>query len=115
MMSGLLLLLTVGFLIAAGSFYYTALEQARPWFPPEFRDAYRVRSALDMLIWERSFPAEARRKYLLSMGLGAAAMLCAAILLYLQDQVIAAAGFACLFAYGIGYVLMRSAKYKGRL
>src|SRR5262249_15356089 len=39
MMSGLLLLLTVGFLIAAGSFYYTALEQARPWFPPEFRDA----------------------------------------------------------------------------
>lgn len=114
-MSGLLLLLTVAFLIAAGNFYWTALEQVRPWFPPEFRDEYRVRIALDILIWERSFPAGARRKYLLSTGFGVAAMLCAAILLYLHGQVIGSAGFACVFAYGVGYLLMRWAKYKDRL
>src|SRR6266480_3572735 len=112
--SQLLLFLTVAFFIAAGNSYYTALEQVKPWFPPEFRGS-SMGVALDVLIWDRSFPAQARRSYLLSMGLGAAAMLCSAALLYLEGQVVCAVGFACLFAYGIGYVLRRAMQYKDRL
>ena|SRR5215471_10608365 len=114
-MSILLLLLTFAFLIAAASFYFSAFDQAAPWFPPEFRNDSRVRIALDVLIWERSFPAEARRKYLLSIGLAAVAMLCAAILLQLQDQFVAAVCFACLFVLGVGCALVRWVKYKDRL
>ena len=114
-MSGLLLILTFAFLIAAASFYSSAFDQATPWFPPEFRDASRVRVALDVLIWDRSFPVEARRKYLLSLGLAAVAMLCAAIFLQLQDQFVGAVCFACLFVLGVGCVLVRWVKYKDRL
>jgi hypothetical protein len=113
-MSRLLLFLTFAFLIAAGNFYYTAIEQVRPWFPPDFRDT-SMSVALDVLIWDRSFPVEARRNYLLSMGLGAVAMLCAAVLLYLEGQFGCAVGFVCLFVYGVGYVLMRSTQYQDRL
>lgn len=114
-MSGLLLLLTFALLIAAAGLYSAAFEQVTPWFPPEFRDPYRVRVALDVLIWERSFPVEARRKYLLSIGLAAVAMLCAAIFLQLQDQFVGAVCFACLFALGVGCALVRWVKYKDRL
>jgi len=100
---------------ASAGFYYAALEQVRPFFPPEFKDPYRVRVALDFLIWERSFPAEARRKYLLSTGLAAAAFLCAALVLYLDGQVIAAAFFGCLFLATAGYGFITWAKYNNRL
>ncbi|TMK01834.1 MAG: hypothetical protein E6G74_09320 [Alphaproteobacteria bacterium] len=114
-MSGLLFLLMLILAGAAAGFYYAALEQVRPFFPPEFRDPYRVRVALDFLIWERSFPAEPRRKYLLSTVLGAAAILCAALLLYLEGQFVAALYFASLFLATIGYAFVTWMKYKDRL
>jgi hypothetical protein len=115
MIRGPLLLLAVACLIAAGAFYFAALERVRPWFPPEFREADRVNVALDYLIWDRSFPAEARRKYLLSTVFGAAFFFCVTCLLYLEDQLVGAVGFACLFMGAIAYVFMRFRKYRDRL
>jgi hypothetical protein len=114
-MSGLLLLFTLALLITAGGFYYRALEQVRPWFPPNLKDELTARFALDAFIWERSFPADARRKYLVSVGFAAIAFLCPAIALYLQSQFFFAGCFVCLSLLQAGYGLMRWAKYKDRL
>src|SRR5215813_2288285 len=85
-MTGLLFLLAFPLFGAAAYFHHAALDQARPWLPIQFRDNERY--VVDRLIWERSFPAEARRNYLLSMVFGAAFLLCLGIFAYLQDIVV---------------------------
>lgn len=115
MITVLLLFLTFAFLIVGGSFYYKVFLQISPDIPPNLRNPYTVHFALDALIWERSFPSEARRKHLLSMAFSAIAALCAGILLSLQGQFVTGVCFACLFALGAGRGLMRWRKYKDRL
>jgi hypothetical protein len=114
-MSGLLILLALVLGGAAACFYHAAFDQVRPWFPPQFRDGYRANFALDGLIWERSFPAEARRNYLLSMGFTAAFCLCLAMAAYLAGVLVFAVYAVCLGFYTAGYVLVRWVKYRDRL
>ena len=112
--SQLLLVLTFVFGFVAVNLYSAAVDQVTPWFPPQFRGS-SMGVALDKLIWERSFPAQARRNYLLSTGLAAVAMLCAGTLLYLEGQFVAALWFGALFVSGIGYAFRRALQYKDRL
>jgi hypothetical protein len=56
-MSGLLILVAFALGAAAVGFYAAALDEARPWFPPRFRNGYAPNFVVDGLIWERSFPA----------------------------------------------------------
>jgi hypothetical protein len=114
-MSGLLILLAFAFGGAAACFYHAALDQVRPWFPPQFRNSYRANFALDGLIWERSFPAEARRNYLLSMEFTAAFCLCLAMVAYLERVFIFAIYALGLSLYTAGYVIVRWVKYQERL
>ena len=114
-MGGLLILVALLLFGGAAYFYFAALDQARPWLPIQFRDNQSERFALDRLIWERSFPAEARRNYLLSMGFAAALFLCMAMFAYLVGILVFAVYASCLFLYGAGYALVRWRKYRDRL
>jgi hypothetical protein len=60
------LILFAGALAALGAAGYcmiVALSEARPHFPPEFRDDLSSRYALAALIWNRCVPVNARRKF----------------------------------------------------
>jgi hypothetical protein len=114
-MSGLLILVAFPLFGAAAYFYCAALDQARPWLPIQFRDNLSERFVVDRLIWERSFPAEARRNYLLSMVFGAAFLLCLGIFAYLQGIVVFAVYAAGLFLCSVAQALMRWRKYRDRL
>jgi hypothetical protein len=114
-MSGLAAVGAGIFLIIAGAFYGTALARARPLFPSKLQDEQTARFALDALIWEHSFPADLRRKYLWAVGFSALAFLCLALAAYSEGYAIAAILFGCLFLGALWHGLARWTKHRDRL
>lgn len=110
-MNAMLLLLALTFLVVAGN----ALQQIRPDLPPPFQDEDSARSALDTYIWERRFPAESRRKYLLSVAFSAMAFICIAIGAYNADHHLFASVSGLLVIVAVGYGLLRWWQYRDRL
>jgi len=110
-MSALVAAIATVLLIAAGALYYTALEQIRPRFPPNLRDAHTARFALNALIWDRLIPDHLRRKYLLSLAFGDLAILSIAIATFLEGLYIWTAFAVSLFLCSAAYTVVQWKKY----
>jgi hypothetical protein len=71
----LILLCVVAAVILAGlsARHYTAVrKKLRPLLPPDIRDASAKRIGLDIVIWSRLVPLQAKRDYLLRLIYGCA-------------------------------------------
>jgi hypothetical protein len=98
------LILLVGTLAAlgAGAYCYTvALTEARPHFPLEFQDGLSSRYALDTLIWNRSVPVNARRKYLWSLSFASIASGCLTLFMAAQGPAFGALLMGGVFVIGV--------------
>jgi hypothetical protein len=88
--------------LAAGAYCWTvALTEARPYFPLEFRDGLSSRYALDTMIWNRSVPVNARRKYLWSPCFLTIAMGCFMLSVAARGPAFGAVLFGGVFAIGV--------------
>lgn len=114
-MTGFAVIGALIFLYVSDALYRTVVARAKPLFPLNLQEEHKASFALGALIWERSFPADLRRKYLLSIGFGAIAAFCVALIAYNKGHPIWAAFFVCLLLYVIWHGLVGWTKYRARL
>jgi hypothetical protein len=102
------------FLIFAALLWRAALEEIRPKIPPQFRDEYKIRFALDGYIWDPSMPVSARRKYIGAQICISIACAAVGVFMFIQGTFTAAMAFAAVSILGAVLILLRCFKYRER-
>jgi hypothetical protein len=96
-------------------FYKSVVARAKPLFPSNLQDERAASFSLGAYIWQPAFPAELRRKYLLSIGFGALAAFWVALIAYNTGHSLWAAFFACLLSYVAWHGVLAWSKHRARL
>ena len=103
------------FFVISGTLYFSALTQAKPFFPAALHDDLTMRFAMDSFIWERSVPVRLRRNYLLSLVFGGLGIASIAIGAYLEKSLMLAMVFGCMSLGTFLAILIKWRRYRDRL
>jgi hypothetical protein len=96
-MTGYIVFVALALFYGSDLLHRTVVARARPLFPSSLQEERKASFVLGAFVWEPSFPADLRHKYLWAVGLGASAILCVVIIAYNTKHPLWAAFFACLF------------------
>ena len=117
-MNFVMLLLLAGTLSALGAAAYcytVALTEAQRHFPQQFRDEQSSRYALDTLIWNRSVPVNARRKYLWFLSFTSIAMGCLTLFMVARGPAFGALLMGGVFVIGVVITMKRWLAHRDEL
>jgi len=114
-MTGYVIIGALVFLFVSDALYRSVVTRAKPLFPLSLQEERRASFALGALLWERSFPADLRRKYLLSIGSAALAVFCVALFAYITGHSNWAVFFAGLLLCVAVHGLVAWTKHRKRL
>ena len=111
-MTGLAVLGALVFLYVSDALYRSVVARAKPLLPLNFQEERKASYVLGAFIWQQSFPANLRRKYLLSIASGAMAALCVVLIAYSTSHSNWAVFFAGLLLLTIWNGLVGWTKYR---
>jgi len=117
-MNFVMLLLLAGTLAALGAAaccYTVALTEAQRHFPQQFQDEHASRYALDTLIWNRSVPVNARRKYLWFLSFTSIAMGCLTLFMAARGPAFGALLMGGVFVIGVVITMKRWLAHRDEL
>ena len=114
-MTGYAVIAALVFLYVSDFLYRTVVARAKPLFPLSMQEEHKASFSLGAILWQPAFPADLRRKYLLSIGSGVMAGLCVVIVAYNTGHPNWAMFFACLVSYAIWHGIVAWSKYRARL
>ena len=113
-MTGLAVLAAIVFLYVSDALYRSVVARAKSQFPSDLQEERKASYVLGAFIWQRSFPAELRRKYLWSIGFGALAAFCVVVIAYTTGHSNWAVFFASLLVLTVWNGLVGYTKSRNR-
>ena len=84
-------------LFVGGAYFRSALDEIYPKLPLQFRDELSSRQVIDTFIWDRSMPANARRKYMIFLACGSVAFGLLSIFMFIYGPLLGALLFGAMF------------------
>ena len=114
-MTGYAVLAALAFLYVSDALYRTVVARAKPLMPDNLQEDRKASYSLGAFVWQPSFPADLRRKYLWSIAFGAMAAFCVTLVAYNTRHPNWAVFFAGVLLFVTWHGLVGWTKYRHRL